>query len=50
MLGVPIDPDYKERVLQSVAAQAAAKRQERARRAEVWMEFEDNESALEGAG
>jgi len=41
MLGVLIDPDYKERVLQSVAAQAAAKRRkrarERARRADVWI-------------
>jgi hypothetical protein len=32
MLGVPIDPDYKERVLQSVAAQAAAKRCQKAER------------------
>ncbi|MCP5100326.1 MAG: hypothetical protein GY943_32645 [Chloroflexi bacterium] len=27
MLGIPIDPDYKDRVQQSVAEQAAAKRQ-----------------------
>lgn len=54
MLGVPIDPDYRERVLQSVAAQAAAKRQKRAReraqRAEVWSEYEDDDAALERAG
>jgi len=54
MLGVLIDPDYKERVLQSVAAQAAAKRRkrarERARRADVWIEYADDESALERAG
>jgi hypothetical protein len=54
MLGVPIDPDYKERVLQSVAAQAAAKRQkrtrERAQRADVWSEYENDETALERAG
>jgi hypothetical protein len=54
MLGVPIDPDYKERVLQSVAAQAVAKRQkrtrERAQRADVWSEYEDDETALERAG
>ena len=34
MLGVPIDPDYKERVLESVAAQAAAKRRIKAERKE----------------
>lgn len=35
LLGVSIDPDYKERVLQSVAAQAAARRRKReARKAE----------------
>ena len=28
--GVPVDPDYRERVLQSVAAQAAARRRKRA--------------------
>lgn len=56
MLGVPIDPNYKERVLESVAAQAAAKRQERARerarQADVWLELEyaDDETALERAG
>ena len=54
MLGVPIDPDYKERVLESVAAQEAAKRQkrarERARRADVWLEYADDETALERAG
>ena len=54
MLGVLIDPDYKERVLQSVAAQAAAKRRkrarERARRADVWIEYADDESVLERAG
>lgn len=54
MLGVSIDPDYKERVLESVAAQAAAKRQEqareRARRADVWIEYADDETALERAG
>ncbi len=54
MLGVPIDPDYKERVLQSVVAQTAAKRQKRAReqarRADVWLEYADDEAALERAG
>jgi hypothetical protein len=30
MLGVPIDPAYKERVLQSVAAQAAAAQRQKA--------------------
>ena len=54
MLGVPIDPDYKERVLESMAAQAAAKRQKRAReqvrRADVWLEYADDETALERAG
>ena len=54
MLGVPIDPDYKERVLESVATQAAAKRQKRARerawRADVWIEYADDETALERAG
>jgi len=54
MLGVPIDPDYKERIQESVAAQAAAKRQERARerarRADVWLEYVDDETALERAG
>ena len=34
MLGVPVDPDYKERVLESVAAQAAAKRRIKAERKE----------------
>lgn len=32
LLGVPIDPDYRERVLQSAAAQAAAKRRKKAER------------------
>ena len=32
LLGIPIDPDYKERVLESVAAQAAAKRRQKAER------------------
>jgi hypothetical protein len=32
MLGVPIDPDYKKRVLQSVAAQAAAKQRKKTER------------------
>lgn len=54
MLGVAIDPDYKESVLQSVAAKAAAERQEqareRARRSDVWMEYEDEDAALERAG
>jgi hypothetical protein len=54
MLDVPIDPVYRERVLQSAAAQAAAKRQkrarERARRADVWSEYEDADSALGRAG
>jgi hypothetical protein len=30
MLGVPIDPVYRERVLQSAAAQAATRRRKRA--------------------
>lgn len=54
MLGVLIDPDYKERVLESVDAQAAVKKQERARerarRADVWSQYEDDETALERAG
>jgi ribosomal protein L34E len=54
MLGVPIDPDYKERVLESVAVRATAKRQERARerarRADVWVEYADDDTALERAG
>lgn len=54
MLGVPIDPDYKERVLESVAAQASAKRQkrarDRARQADVWSQYEDDKTALERAG
>ncbi len=54
MLNVPIDPVYKERVLQSVAVQAAAKRQERARKqahqADVWIAFADDETTLERAG
>lgn len=54
MLGVAIDPDYKDRVLQSVAARAAAKRQkragERARQADIWSEYEDDNAALERAG
>jgi hypothetical protein len=32
LLGVPIDPDYRERVLQSAAAQAVAKRRKKAER------------------
>jgi hypothetical protein len=54
MLGVPIDPDYKKRVLESVAAQAAARRQKRAReraqRADVWIAYADDEAALARAG
>jgi hypothetical protein len=54
LLNVPIDPEYKERVLQSVAAQAAAKRQKRAReqarRADVWIEYADDETVLKRAG
>ncbi len=54
MLGVPIDPDCKESVLQTVAAQAAVKRQKRSRlraqRADVWSEYEDDDTALEQAG
>lgn len=53
MLGVAVDPDYKVRVLQSVAAQAAAKGQkrtrERARQAEVWSEYVDDDAVLERA-
>lgn len=54
MLQVPIDPDYKESVLQTAAAQAAVKRRKRSRlraqRADVWSEYEDDETALERAG
>lgn len=54
LLGVPIDPDYKERVLESVAAQVATRRQKRAReraqRADVWVAYADDEAALERAG
>lgn len=56
MLGVAIDPDYKERVLQSVAARAAAKRQKTeagqraAWRADIWSEYGDDDTALERAG
>lgn len=32
ILGVPINPEYKERVLQSVTAQSAAKRRKKAER------------------
>lgn len=34
MLGMAIDPDYKERVLQSAAAQAAARRRKQEARKE----------------
>ena len=54
MLQVPIDPDYKESVLQTAAAQAAIKRRKRsqlrAQQADVWSEYEDDETALERAG
>ncbi|MFQ5436897.1 MAG: hypothetical protein ACE5FD_18725 [Anaerolineae bacterium] len=54
ILGVPIDPDYKESVLQTVATQAAVKRRKRSRlraqRADVWSQYEDDEAALERAG
>ncbi len=54
MLGVQIDPDYKARVLESVTTQVAAKRKkrarERARRADGWIEYTDDEAALERAG
>jgi len=54
MLQVPIDPDYKKSVLQTAAAQAAVKRRKRsklrARRADVWSHYEDDETALERAG
>lgn len=54
MLNVPIDPEHKERVLQTAAAQAAVKRRKRSRlraqRADVWSEYEDDETALERAG
>lgn len=50
----PLTPVYRERILQSAAAQAAAKRQkrarERARPADIWMEYEDDDVALERAG
>lgn len=54
MLQVPIDPDYKKSVLQTAAAQAAVKRRKRsklrARRADVWSQYEDDETALERVG
>jgi hypothetical protein len=54
MLQVPIDPDYKKSVLQTAAAQAAVKRRKRSRlraqRADVWSQYEDDETALERAG
>lgn len=54
MLQVPIDPDYKESVLQTAAAQAAIKRRKRSRlraqQANVWSEYEDDETAVERAG
>jgi hypothetical protein len=54
MLQVPIDPEYKEQVLQTAAAEAAIKRRKRSRlraqRANVWSEYEDDETALERAG
>jgi hypothetical protein len=54
MLGVSIDPDYKERALESMTAQAATKRRKRSRlraqRADVWSQYEDDETALERAG
>ncbi|MCZ7673751.1 MAG: hypothetical protein M5U34_44875 [Chloroflexi bacterium] len=50
MLGVPIDPDYKERVLESAAAKRQKRARARARRADVWVEYADDETALERAG
>lgn len=54
MLQVPIDADYKERVLQTAATQAAVKRRKRSRlraqRADVWSQYEDDETVLERAG
>ncbi|MCA9926438.1 MAG: hypothetical protein KC421_28915 [Anaerolineales bacterium] len=54
MLQVPIDPNYKKSVLQTAAAQAAVKRRKRsklrARRTDVWSQYEDDETALERAG
>jgi len=54
MLNVPIDPDYKEIVLQTTTSQEAVKRQRRSRlraqRADVWSQYGDNETALERAG
>ena len=54
MLDVAIDPDYQERVLQSIASQVAAKRQKRARerirQVDVWAAYEDDEAALARAG
>jgi hypothetical protein len=53
MLGVPIAPDYQERVLESVAAQAAAARRKKAeRRAEqerqLGMESDDHFAFIVG--
>lgn len=54
MLQVPIDPEYKEQVLQTAASEAAIKRRKRSRlraqRADVWSDYEDDEAALERAG
>jgi hypothetical protein len=53
LLGVPIDPDYKERVLESVAAQVATARRKKAeRRAEqerqLGMESDDHFAFIVG--
>ncbi len=54
MLKVQIAPDYKERVLQTAAAQTTVKRRKRSRlraqRTDVWSEYEGDETALERAG
>jgi len=54
MLQVPIDPDYKESVLQTAAAEAAVKRRKRSRlraqRADIWSQYKDEETALARAG
>lgn len=50
MLNVPIDPAYKEQVLQSVAVQTAVKRHQRfkkkAQQTDVWSEYSDNDLVL----
>ncbi len=54
LLDDQIDPDYKKSILQTAGAQAGVKRRKRskllAQRADVWSQYEDDETALEQAG